>query len=1390
LLLLALPQATIAYASEEAPPTENQSETPITNSPSSTDEQDATDSVDSGENENPATDESIQQEDDSANVDGEAEDIQAGADAENKGENTATDQTKESSEISAVSYPAEGVETANDGEVKDSGSVGSIVDEDSTLEDSSIDSEPEIEENTPIPDPYFYVNGDKHSFLPEGGDCTDAENCQVSTTPIQDALNAVSGGLTPDDNTIYIEGGTYEEDVTINEMGDLTLQGAADGNPSTLTGVVSVVESLNITLRDFIFTEIIQVSDSADVSIVGTEGDDEIEVELEGTVENLSLDGGVGNDEITIKQTSEVSETSDVSTVSVVGGLGDDSLVIYVEEDIDVDDDEVTSQDDVIAYDDSVENLHVEAALGDVSVSKSIALQGALALSGENITISGNISASEINIQSVDTTQLSGSLDAPSGTAHMLGGNVFLVEDASIDVSGDSGGGTVLIGGNYQGAGSLPTASRTYVSPDAVIKADAQVNGDGGRVIVWADDVTLFYGTISAQGGPQGGNGGFVETSGKAYLEVTGSSVFASAPQGFSGTWLLDPYNVTVSTANSNGTYDTSSTPHTFTPSGNSATVNASDINNSLNNGTSVTITTGTASTGTQDGNVIISSSIAKTSGGDATFRVEAIKNITVSSGATISSSSNKLTIELIAGGTVTVQDNITSNGGEITIEGGGKVTVNGADISSNASGTNDGDIVIQGSDIDIAGALSSIDSGSYDLTIRPASTSADIGIGDGVTGITFVLDSGEFAALDGSVVTIGHTDGTGAVQMTDGTVTKNFTLAIRGGDVTFRDKFIKNGSGHVLIISTGYIIDDNAGEDIEIGTKTTWTLVLKSKNGVGMNATTINVLETNVGLVAGEITSSGGFYIKNTGSLTIGNVVIAGEVVEGVTANSEIRITADSPLRVSKAIRENAGGNIDLTAGNDNTQLGDDLTIEADVVITGGSGKITGNAGDNITTNSGTQVSAPGGVDFNGGLDGNADNGGGTATVSGTVQATNSGAAVNISGPNGVNLTSTGQIITQGGNATLSAANGSVTRSGTINLNGGTLNIIEKPPDPSNTTTTTGTTVTTTITTTTVTTVITSSDLDSITSAASDVAATADAGATAAASITTGILTVTSGQPVSLLEAIALGAAVNLQLPEGNGATFITGVNATVTLTASGEVILPAELPAGFDLLDSIEIALDTELTEEELGEILVSFGLPADTPIEELVILQFIEGEGWVEVALEESFNGQIEGLTETGGVFVLAQGGSSAQATGNGSAQATLSGNTNEPVTLELDQGAQVSVTGGAGDAVAAVSQGQDSLPGDLPPGAGFINGLSVDVTQAGQGVSILPNGEGVEVSFDLPEGVSPEDVTILYWLDVLNGGQGGWQTLTPEITTDGRVTIQTFFGGTFVLANKQS
>jgi filamentous hemagglutinin family protein len=136
--------------------------------------------------------------------------------------------------------------------------------------------------------------------------------------------------------------------------------------------------------------------------------------------------------------------------------------------------------------------------------------------------------------------QVSGSVSA--NVIAVVGDRVTL-SNATINASHSNGGGTVLIGGGDRGRGTIPNAITTSVNADTTIHADALDFGNGGRVTIWADQSTDFSGNITARGGINGGNGGFVEVSGHEYLAFDGV-VNTSATAGESGTILLDPRNV------------------------------------------------------------------------------------------------------------------------------------------------------------------------------------------------------------------------------------------------------------------------------------------------------------------------------------------------------------------------------------------------------------------------------------------------------------------------------------------------------------------------------------------------------------------------------------------------------------------------------------------------------------------------------------------------------------------------------------------------------------------------------------------------------------------------------------------------------------------------------
>lgn len=133
------------------------------------------------------------------------------------------------------------------------------------------------------------------------------------------------------------------------------------------------------------------------------------------------------------------------------------------------------------------------------------------------------------------------------------GGEIAITADsvqlraASLDASGRAGGGRVRVGGGFHGADAdLKNASAVGINASTVLRADAQAKGDGGQVVVWSDDKTVFGGQVVARSGTQAGNGGQAEVSGKGDLVFQGTADLASRAGGQAGRLLLDPRNILI----------------------------------------------------------------------------------------------------------------------------------------------------------------------------------------------------------------------------------------------------------------------------------------------------------------------------------------------------------------------------------------------------------------------------------------------------------------------------------------------------------------------------------------------------------------------------------------------------------------------------------------------------------------------------------------------------------------------------------------------------------------------------------------------------------------------------------------------------------------------------
>ena len=228
--------------------------------------------------------------------------------------------------------------------------------------------------------------------------------------------------------------------------------------------------------------------------------------------------------------------------------------------------------------------------------------------------------------------------DTNGGQIDVLGEQVTLQSTASLNASGSTGGGTVLIGGDFQGKGDKQRAQNTTVEAGAQVSADATNDGDGGTVVVWSDNQTQVDGNLSARGGPNGGDGGLIETSSAGNLQFS-QAADVSAPQGNGGEWLLDPEDITIGSGEAQAIEDT------------------------LNDGGNVSIQT--ADSGGGEGNINVNASITKTEGPDASLAMNAHNDINVN--APISSTENKLHVDLTAGHAVNVNASVDTNGGNFS---------------------------------------------------------------------------------------------------------------------------------------------------------------------------------------------------------------------------------------------------------------------------------------------------------------------------------------------------------------------------------------------------------------------------------------------------------------------------------------------------------------------------------------------------------------------------------------------------------------------------------------------------------------------------------------------------------------------------------------------------
>lgn len=128
-----------------------------------------------------------------------------------------------------------------------------------------------------------------------------------------------------------------------------------------------------------------------------------------------------------------------------------------------------------------------------------------------------------------------GDLYAPGGTLFLLAENIFVMDDAHLSVSDSHRGGSI-----HLGKGETYASNMTFVSERAHLEASAKELGHGGEIICYSEGVAFFLGHAELRGGSLGGDGGFIEVSGKKATIFQGTTD-RFAPFGKNGHLLIDP---------------------------------------------------------------------------------------------------------------------------------------------------------------------------------------------------------------------------------------------------------------------------------------------------------------------------------------------------------------------------------------------------------------------------------------------------------------------------------------------------------------------------------------------------------------------------------------------------------------------------------------------------------------------------------------------------------------------------------------------------------------------------------------------------------------------------------------------------------------------------------